>query len=350
MRISVERGRMLSASCHWMYFILCNTDIMTQINAAPLSLTADHDHKFHGSIFGVRLSLEVLGDREPRSQGEVEIVADVRMPLGLGRTHTIAHYRYRLVERDVTAVDLQLDLETSGIIMGIYALLKRRRIDSYMSHVLSDNEHAAVLVQKGDPALAQLLSPPQLGRIARFRATYGDLLPMGEAASSRDISAQLSSPAKLLWDSELSELTELYTRFHGRADKLENELVRIRETRDAVAALLIARRMLEVIVTHVCERSLDRPRGNEPLAGVIDKIAHAECVPEYVTTSMSNLNRLSTYGAHPKDFSPRQVREALIALCSIIEWYARYSEGGEPTAKPHITASEDSPPRPRTEI
>jgi hypothetical protein len=128
------------------------------------------------------------------------------------------------------------------------------------------------------------------------------------------------------WDSELSELIELHQSCHGRAGKLESELARIRETQDAVATLLIARRMLEVVVTHVCQRGLDRSRGTEPLSAVIDKIAREGCTPEYVMTSMVNLNRLSTYGAHPKDFSTRQVREALIALCSIVEWYAQYCQ------------------------
>ena len=44
--------------------------------------------------------------------------------------------------------------------------------------------------------------------------------------------------------------------------------------------------------------------------------------------TMQNLNRLGSYGAHPKDFSPRQVREALIGLCSIVEWYVKWGKQG----------------------
>lgn len=326
MRIRVEKGRMLSASCHWIHFTLRNTDIMTTLNKAPLVIAAVDEHHFSGTIFRVKVALEVLGEREPKPCGEVDIVADVRMPFGLGRTHTVAHYRYRLVDKDMTAVDLQLDLETTGILMAFYAALLRRRIDDYLGRVLSDNERAAVLIQEDDASLGDLLSEAQLERIARFRATYGETFPRHEKARVPE-QTEVYVQEKLLWDSELSELTELYATFHGRAGKLENELTRIRETRDAVAALLIARRMLEVIVTHVCQRDLERSRGTEPLAAVIDKIVRAECVPDYVATSMSNLNRLSTYGAHPKEFSPRQVREALIALCSIMEWYAQHCQG-----------------------
>ncbi len=37
---------------------------------------------------------------------------------------------------------------------------------------------------------------------------------------------------------------------------------------------------------------------------------------------------LSTYGAHPKDFDPKQVRTTLINLETIIEWYLKHKEGG----------------------
>jgi tetratricopeptide (TPR) repeat protein len=39
---------------------------------------------------------------------------------------------------------------------------------------------------------------------------------------------------------------------------------------------------------------------------------------------MHGLNDLSTYGAHPKDFDPKQIRTTLINLETIIEWYFKY--------------------------
>lgn len=39
---------------------------------------------------------------------------------------------------------------------------------------------------------------------------------------------------------------------------------------------------------------------------------------------MDWLNSLSTYGAHPKDFDPEQVRPALSNLAIIIKWYLKY--------------------------
>jgi len=325
MKIVVEKGRMMSASCHWVHFVLRNTDIMTKLNRSPLVISMVDDCHFVGRIFGVQVMLEVLGGPEPKESGEVELVADVRMPLALGRTYTVARYRYRPVAKAVTMVDLRLELETVGLPMSIYAGYLRQRIDDYLNRIMTDDERAAMLVQEDDPCLSDFLSEGQLRRVTDYRGRYGVIL--GEYDADRDFERSTTLPVdKRVWDSELTELTTLYEQFRGRAHKLESELTRIRETGDAVATLLIARRMLEVIVAHVCQRDLKRPRGNDPLAGVIDKVVRAQCVPDYVTTSMSNLNRLSTYGAHPKEFSPRQVREALMALCSIVEWYASYSQ------------------------
>ena len=39
---------------------------------------------------------------------------------------------------------------------------------------------------------------------------------------------------------------------------------------------------------------------------------------------MHGLNSLSTYGAHPKDFDPEQVKPVLINLDIIIKWYLKY--------------------------
>jgi TolB-like protein/tetratricopeptide (TPR) repeat protein len=39
---------------------------------------------------------------------------------------------------------------------------------------------------------------------------------------------------------------------------------------------------------------------------------------------MQNLNSLSTFGTHPKDFDPRQVKPVLLDLATVLEWYMRY--------------------------
>ncbi len=105
---------------------------------------------------------------------------------------------------------------------------------------------------------------------------------------------------------------------------LEKEMGQLLKTGDENVAMLYSRRCLEIIVTDLCETELKRPRKTEPLKGIIDKLNKEEKVPSYIITSMHGLNTLSTYGAHPKDFDPEQVKPALNNLAIIMKWYLRY--------------------------
>lgn len=123
------------------------------------------------------------------------------------------------------------------------------------------------------------------------------------------------------WSTEREQLRAYYERLRGRATELESELNRLLNNMEEVAALTYARRALEVIVTEICETELKRDRGTEPLAGLLEKFRKEKAVPEHIVASMHNLNRLGTFGAHPKPFSPQQVREAFVALATVIDWY-----------------------------
>ena len=90
--------------------------------------------------------------------------------------------------------------------------------------------------------------------------------------------------------------------------------------------LLYSRRCLEVIITDLCECELKRPRKTEPLKWIIDKLHKEEKVPPHIISSMHGLNELSTYGAHPKDFDPEQVKPVLNNLAIIIKWYLKYKK------------------------
>jgi tetratricopeptide (TPR) repeat protein len=127
-----------------------------------------------------------------------------------------------------------------------------------------------------------------------------------------------------IWSSEIKEISDLYLSVKGQLPDLEKELERLVKADDENMILIYSRRCLEVIITDLCERELKRPRKTEPLKGVIDKLNKEEKVPSFIITSMQNLNSLSTYGAHPKEFDPRQVRTVLIELLTIYEWYLKY--------------------------
>jgi eukaryotic-like serine/threonine-protein kinase len=127
-----------------------------------------------------------------------------------------------------------------------------------------------------------------------------------------------------IWAQEIKELERYYESFKGHHPDLEKELERLITTEDENMVLLYSRRCLEVIITDLCETELKRPRKTEPLKGIIDKLNKEEKVPSHIITSMDHLNGLSTYGAHPKEFDPQQVRTVLINLTTILSWYVKY--------------------------
>jgi len=129
-----------------------------------------------------------------------------------------------------------------------------------------------------------------------------------------------------IWSSEIKELEKLYGSLKGQLPGLEKELERLIKADDENMILLYSRRCLEVIITDLCECELKRPRKTEPLKGIIDKLHKEEKVPSHIITSMHGLNELSTYGAHPKDFDPEQVKPVLVNLDIIIKWYLIYKD------------------------
>ena len=129
-----------------------------------------------------------------------------------------------------------------------------------------------------------------------------------------------------IWSGEIKELEKLYESLKGQLPDLEKELERLVRADDENMILLYSRRSLEVIITDLCECELRRPRKTEPLKGIIDKLHKEDKVPSHIITSMHGLNELSTYGAHPKDFDPEQVKPVLVNLDIIIKWYLKYKD------------------------
>jgi TolB-like protein/Tfp pilus assembly protein PilF len=129
-----------------------------------------------------------------------------------------------------------------------------------------------------------------------------------------------------IWSAEIKELESVYTFIKGKFPDLEKELEQLIKFDDANVILLYARRCLEVVITDLCECELKRPRKTEPLKGIIDKLSHEEKVPAHIISSMLGLNEISTYGAHPKDFDPEQIKPALSNLAIIIKWFIKYKE------------------------
>jgi len=132
-----------------------------------------------------------------------------------------------------------------------------------------------------------------------------------------------------IWSAEIKDLKKLYYSAKGEHPRLDNELERLVKTDDENVVLVYARRCLEVIITDLSESELNRPRGTEPLKGIIDKLNKEEKVPGNIIVSMQNLNSFSTFGAHPKDFDPRQVKPVLLDLTTVLEWYLNFMKARE---------------------
>ena len=129
-----------------------------------------------------------------------------------------------------------------------------------------------------------------------------------------------------IWSAEIKELEKLPESLKGQFSELEKELEHLIQTEDANVVMLYSRRCLEVIITDLCECELGRPRKTEPLKGIIDKLNREDKVPSHIISSMHSLNSLSTYGTHPKDFDPEQVKPVLNNLTTIIKWYLKYKD------------------------
>jgi TolB-like protein/Tfp pilus assembly protein PilF len=129
-----------------------------------------------------------------------------------------------------------------------------------------------------------------------------------------------------IWSTEIKEIEKLSGFLGGKFPELEKELQYLVKTDDENVALLYSRRCLEVIITDLCECELKKSRGTEPLKGIIDKLQREEKVPSHIIASMHGLNTLSTFGTHPRDFDPEQVKPVLNNLVIIVKWYLRHKD------------------------
>ena len=141
-----------------------------------------------------------------------------------------------------------------------------------------------------------------------------------------------------IWSAEAKAIERILGSLGGDFPELEKELQYLVRTGDENVALLYSRRCLEVIITDLCECELKKSRGTEPLKGIIDKLQREEKVPSHIIASMHGLNTLSTFGTHPKDFDPEQVKPVLNNLEIIVRWYLKHKD---PAAYGNLKAEEE---------
>ena len=142
---------------------------------------------------------------------------------------------------------------------------------------------------------------------------------------------------------DLEEINVFLSDYQFPNKELTKELNALVQGTDDVVLLLYSRRALEVIITEICVEILERDRGSEPLKGIIDRLYKEKIIPAYIHTSMSNLNSMSTYGAHPKEFNQRQVKSTIIELTTVLEWYIHELKKLEKTDAQNEVKSEPEP-------
>ena len=129
-----------------------------------------------------------------------------------------------------------------------------------------------------------------------------------------------------IWSVEIKELEILNQSLKSHFPDVEKELNQLFSSDDPNVILLYSRRCLETIIADICACELKKDRGTEPLKGIIDKFNKEKIVPAHIVASMHGLNELSTFGTHPKDFDPEQVKPVLINLLIVLKWYSQYKK------------------------
>jgi len=127
------------------------------------------------------------------------------------------------------------------------------------------------------------------------------------------------------WLKESKSLGTLLKSIRGSLPALEFELEKLVMAYDENMILVYSRRCLEVIISDVHEKELNKQRGTEPLKRIIDLLNKEGRIPHNIAVSMYAVNNMSAFGSQPKEFDIRQIRPVLSNLETIIYWYVRYT-------------------------
>ena len=182
--IESDRGRTIGAPLHWVDFTVANPDIMAALNASPLRGVKLSDGKFHLTIFGVSVNVEEVHHDLDGKRGSLKSYSEIRLPWGIGSTHTISKYSYVAVNEDSTALELSLSIELTTFFMRLYAAYYRNGIERYLNKICANIERAAKLLHAGQEQEEAKLDRNQQDRIAQARrSAYSQ--PRAEAPSAK---------------------------------------------------------------------------------------------------------------------------------------------------------------------
>lgn len=167
--IESDRGRTMRAPLLWVDFAISNPDIMVALNQSPLRAMRISEEKFQLAIFGVTIKIEHVHHEINSKRGALKSFADIRLPWGLGSTHSICKYSFAAVDENTTAFDLNLSVELTTWLMRLYASLRRDGIEHYMNKVCADIERAAKALSTAAAGSLEALTQDQRERIDAAR-------------------------------------------------------------------------------------------------------------------------------------------------------------------------------------
>ncbi|MCG3148175.1 MAG: hypothetical protein PCFJNLEI_01618 [Verrucomicrobiae bacterium] len=167
--LEAQRGKNLSASFPWVDFVIANVDILSALSDSPLRAVRIEEGKFAAKIFGVSLDMEVIQHENTGASGKIRILSDIRLPCGLGKTHTIAKYTCFAIDENTTSIDLNLTFELTTFAMRLYACWRRDDIDKYLNTVCQNLEKAAQRLTSSAGQIVSALEDGQRTRVAEFR-------------------------------------------------------------------------------------------------------------------------------------------------------------------------------------
>ena len=166
---TIERGKHIIASLHWVDFLANNIDIVTALNNAPMQIKRTDADSYRGRMYGTSLRIDCLSHQRTNNEGCVKFLSYIRLPMLLGRTYATTNLGYCATDPNTTFVELVIELESKGI-ATLYAKAKRLRFRGYIDKICDHIEEAARLLSNNDDSANTLLDEEQMQRVNEVRS------------------------------------------------------------------------------------------------------------------------------------------------------------------------------------
>jgi|GEM_PF-1663694 len=130
-------------------------------------------------------------------------------------------------------------------------------------------------------------------------------------------------------EQELIQLKHYQTALAGRLEQVETELQRLLSlTHDDKSLLNSARQILEILLKEICREAGWQCPPNQMVGSMLDKFGANKPnavvptrIPEHIFRAMRHINDDTPAGSHPTEYSPKQTRQVLTTLDTVLHWF-----------------------------